>query len=99
MADVSYAIPDGVEFGLPYYWQFYIWGTKGTIRFSLNDEKAWYYLEGEKEPRLLEEPALETDYLTDFLALVAGEPVVLPMEASLGSTRATLQVQGAARND
>ena len=55
MADVSYAIPDGVEFTLPYYWQFYVWGTKGTIRFSLNDEKAYYYLAGEKEPKELEE--------------------------------------------
>lgn len=99
MADVSYAIPDGVEFDLPYYWQFYVWGTKGTIRFSLNDPKAWYYLEGGKEPVLLDEPAVETDYLTDFCALAAERKAILPMEDVVRSTRAALTVQGMARNE
>ncbi len=96
LADVSYTIPDGVEFRLPYYWQFYIWGTKGVIRFSLNDEKAYYYLAGEKEPKLLEEPDIETDYLTDFVNLVGGKASALTMEEVIASTRATLTIQQAA---
>lgn len=96
LADVSYTIPDGVEFALPYYWQFYIWGTKGVIRFSLNDEKAYYYLAGEKEPRELAEPAVETDYLTDFVNLVSGQESALTMEEVIASTRATLEIQQAA---
>ena len=96
LADVSYTIPDGVEFALPYYWQFYIWGTKGVIRFSLNDEKAYYYLAGEKEPRLLEEPEIESDYLTDFVNLVNGKDSALTMEEVIASTRATLEIQKAA---
>ena len=93
LADVSYSIPDGIEFGLPYYWQFYIWGTRGTLGFALNEPESYYYLKGNSQPQLLEEPPARTDYLTDFLALVAGETPVLPMEASLGSTRKTLEIQ------
>lgn len=93
LADVSYAIPDGVEFGLPYYWQFYIWGTKGTLRFSLNEAQSHYYLSGEKEPFLLEEREIDADYLTDFCALVSGGDAVLPMEDVLRATRMTLQIQ------
>ncbi len=96
LADVSYTIPDGVEFALPYYWQFYIWGTKGVIRFSLNDEKAYYYLTGEKEPHLLEEPEIEADYLTDFYNLLKGQKTDLTMEEVFASTRATLTIQKAA---
>lgn len=93
LADVSYAIPDGVEFALPYYWQFYVWGTKGVIRFSLNDEKAYYYLAGEKEPKLLEEPEIEADYLTDFYNLLGGRPAALTMAEVISATRATLTMQ------
>ena len=97
MADVSYAIPDGVEFALPYYWQFYIWGTKGVIRFSLNDEKAYYYLAGKAEPIELEEKEIEADYLTDFHRFVTGQgDTVLPMEDVFRATRATLTIQKAA---
>ena len=89
LADVSYAVPDGVEFGLPYYWQFYIWGTKGTIRFSLNEEVSYYYLSGQKDPLLLEEPDVEEDYLTDFYR----QSGVLPMADVFQATRATLEAQ------
>lgn len=96
LADVSYAIPDGVEFALPYYWQFYIWGTKGTIRFSLNEEASHYYLAGQKEPILLEEPDAKDDYLTDFYELISGRAGVLPMEDVFSATRLTLEVQRSA---
>ena len=94
IADVSYAIPDGVEFKLPYYWQFYIWGTKGTIRFSLNEEKSFYYVSGESEPKLLEETTGESDYLTDFYNMVNGQKdIILPMEDVFNATRRTLEIQ------
>ena len=89
LADVSYAIPDGVEFSLPWYWQFYIWGTKGTIRFSLNEEASYYYLSGQKDPILLEEPEVKEDYLTDYYR----QSGVLPMEDVFSATRATLEAQ------
>lgn len=92
LADVSYAIPDGVEFQLPYYWQFYIWGTKGTVRFSLNEETSYYYLAGHKDPFPLVEEEINGSYLTDFLDLVAGKRAELPMEEVFLSTRATLNI-------
>ena len=93
LADVSYAIPDGVEFGLPWYWQFYVWGTRGTIRFSLNEERSCYYLAGQKEPILLEETEVQEDYLTDFYR----QSGALTMDTVLAATRTTLQIQQQAR--
>lgn len=97
LADVSYTIPDGVEFALPYYWQFYVWGTRGVLRFSLNDEKAYYYLAGEKEPKVLEEPEIEADYLTDFYNLLGGKPAVVTTQDVIASTRATLTIEQSAK--
>ena len=100
LADVSYSIPDGVEFSLPYYWQFYIWGTKGTIAFSLNEKNSFYFLKDCEAPILLEEQPVEIDYLTDFRNLVAGrEDVVLSMEECIRATRITQQIQKRAMND
>ena len=97
LADVSYAIPDGIGFDLPYYWQFYIWGTKGTLRFSLNEKASYYYISGQKEPFLLDEEEVKTDYLTDFYNLVSGcGDTVLPMEDVFRSTRTALEIQSKA---
>ena len=100
LADISYAIPDGIEFSLPYYWQFYIWGTKGVISFSMVEKESFYYMAGDVKPHLLEETPVQTDYLTDFLNLVTGErDVVLSMEETFQSTRMTLQIQKKSVNE
>ncbi len=92
IADVSYAIPDGIEFRLPYYWQFYVWGTKGILSFS-HREKGIYYLEGDPEPHELAEIDAG-EYLDDFLKMVNNEEnTVLPMADVLSSTRKTLEIQ------
>ncbi len=92
LADVSYAIPDGVEFALPYYWQFYLWGEKGTLCFSMNGETA-FFEKGKKEKQVIEDISTD-DYLTDFNRLVNGEKgVILPMEEVFKSTRYTLKIQ------
>ena len=97
IGDVSYSIPDGVEFGLPYYWQFYIWGTKGVLSFSLAEKKTEYYIKGDKTARILEETTFETDYLTDFLKVVGGETgVILPVKDVLTSTETTLKTGASA---
>ena len=94
IADVSYAIPDGIEFLLPYYWQFNVWGTKGTISFSLNEEESYYYISGSNEAYLLEESEPVTDYLTDFYNLCQGEEgVVLSSKEVFSATRTTLLIQ------
>lgn len=94
LGDVSYAIPDGVEFSLPYYWQFYVWGTKGVIRFSLNEKNAQYYLSGDAKPKALTEFEITEDYLTDFYNMVCGKSdVILTPEEVFSSTRKTLEIQ------
>ena len=94
VADVSYAIPDGVEFALPYYWQFYIWGTKGTIGFSLNEEVSYYYASGDETPHVLKETPCTDDYLTDFYHLLQGNStVILPQEDVFAATKTTLKIQ------
>ena len=99
LGDVSYAIPDGVEFALPYYWQFFVWGTGGMVEFSLGSGRALYYKKGEKEPVTLPLVQPAADYLTDFLRVVNGETdAILPMEAVIASTRATLLLQQKADN-
>ena len=99
IGDVSYSVPDGVEFALPYYWQFYFWGTKGVISFSLNEKETEYFIKGEKAPRILEEKPVG-DYLTDFLKVVNGDQdAVLPMKDVFKSTRETLLIQKAADDD
>ncbi len=96
IADVSYSVPDGVEFALPYYWQFFIWGTKGVISFSLNEKKSEYFVKGDKLSRELREDAPQTDYLSDFLKAVRGERAILPVGDVLRSTRKTLAIQAEA---
>ena len=108
VADVSYAIPDGVEFKLPYYWQFFIWGTEGMISFSLaekdlcyhgNEQAASYYVKGTETPIPLDESQDPEDYLNDFIKLVNNDAsVILPMEEVFASTRATLEIQQKANN-
>ena len=94
IADVSYSIPDGVGFGLPYYWQFYIWGDAGMLSFSINTD-AKLFEKGNPNGELI--PAVSgIDYLSDFLALAEGGEVVLPMSEVFASTRATLKAQAVA---
>ena len=98
IADVSYAIPDGIEFHLPYYWQFYIWGTNGVLSFS-HRTPGVYYLTGDPTPHTLEEIDVGK-YLDDFLKVVKDEKnVILPMSDVLASTRKTLEIQGYADNN
>ncbi len=96
LGDVSYAIPDGIEFALPYYWEFMVWGTGGMAEFSLG-RNANFYKKGRKEPIEVQPVEPAADYLTDFLRVVNGEAdAILPMEEVLASTRATLLLQQAA---
>ena len=94
IGDVSYAVPDGIEFKLPYYWQFYIWGTKGSISFSLNEENTYYYVAGDPAPWLLYEEEIHTDYLSDFYSLTQGSGnTVITTREVIESTRKTLEMQ------
>jgi len=94
LADVSYATPTEPGFSLPYYWQFFIWGTKGMISFSINEEKSKYFLATDKEPFELIEEEVKDNYLTDFYKMLGGDKnVALQMEDVLKATRQTLKIQ------
>lgn len=94
LGDMSYAIPDGIEFELPYYWQFYIWGTKGSMEFALRDKEMVYYKEGKAGTEKIALNMPQADYLSDFLKVTAGESdVIVPMQEVLDATRQTLWVQ------
>lgn len=99
IADVSYAIPDGVEFALPYYWDFRVWGTKGVMNFSLGENKGEYYIKGDANPHAIEPITPECEYLTDFYRYVNGEKnVILTMEEVFCATEKTLKINAVAEN-
>ena len=93
MGDVSYAIPDGVEFGYPNYWRFQIFGTLGVLDFSLAGAESVYYLKGDPTPHVLEDG--ETlNYLDDFYNLINGEDnVILTTNEVFNATETTLKIQ------
>lgn len=96
LGDVSYSIPDGVEYGLPYYWQFFVWGTKGTLRFSIGEDIICYVKEN-KNPIELDNSVQSRNYLDDFLDMLDGEEgIILTQKEVFASTRATLMIQEAA---
>ncbi len=97
LGDVSYAIPDGIEFALPMYWQFNVWGTGGVLDFAMGKRDVLFYKKGRKEAMVLKEIRPQADYMTDFLRLVEGdENVILPMEDVFTATENTLKIQKAA---
>ena len=97
LSDVSYAVPDGIEFGLPLYWQFNVWGTGGVLDFAIGKKDILFWKKGCKEVQVLEEIAPEADYMTDFLRLVRGEEnLILPMADVFAATRNTLTIQAEA---
>ena len=94
LSDVSYAVPDGVEFALPLYWQFHVWGTGGVLDFSIGRKDMLFWQKGQKDAVVLDEIPPEADYMTDFLRLVQGEEnVILPMHDVFAATRNTLTIQ------
>ena len=99
LGDISYSVPDGIEFRLPYYWQFHIWGTEGMISFALRDKEVVYYLAGDTTPHILEKEPVEVDFMTDFYRVINGEKdVVLPVGDVINSTRKTVEIQTFADN-
>ncbi len=96
LADVSYAIPDGIEFALPMYWQFTVWGTGGVLDFAIGKRDILFYEKGRKEGEVIPEVQPDVDYMTDFLRLVRGDEVILPMEDVFAATENTLLIQAVA---
>lgn len=93
MGDVSYAIPDGVEFKYPNYWRFQIFGTNGVLDFSLGGGEGVYYLKGDDTPHTLD-GADTNNYLDDFYKYTNDEDNVILTESEVfAATRTALQIQ------
>lgn len=93
IGDVSYAIPDGVEFKYENYWRFQIFGTKGVLDFSLGGGKATYYLKGDETQYVLED-ADTNNYLDDFYKYVNGdENTILTQDEVFTATKTALEIQ------
>ena len=97
LADVSYAVPEGMGYTMPHYWQFNVWATGGVLDFSVGKNDILFFKKGCNEPTVIEKQAPKTDYLTDFLHMVREDAdLILPMEDVLASTAATLKIQSVA---
>ncbi len=97
LADVSYASPDSIGYGLPMYWRFTVWGTGGVLESAISRETVSLYKNGEKE--VIEvplEPANPQGYLKSFLAELKGEESNLTTAEIIASSRACLLTQNAA---
>ncbi len=93
IADVSYSVPDSVAYALPFYWQFFIWGENGVIKFSANSNQVECFVNGKDTPIVIGAKLPDVDYLTDFVELAEGKTARLPMEEVFSSTRDTLTIQ------
>jgi len=97
MADVSYAAPCHVEYGIPYYWQFLIWGSKGMIRFAEDGKPLEAYIDYAKEVQYIEGTTCENNHITDFIDEIDGKTdLLICTEEVLRSQRDTLTIQNVA---
>ena len=95
--DVSYAAPCHTEFGLPFYWQFLIWGTKGVLRFAEDGKGVDAFFDYTSAPQYIEGVPSDRNHIRDFLDEIAGIPgSLLSTPEVIASSRDTLLVQKAA---
>ena len=89
MADVSYAAPkfDGI---LPTYWDFYIWGTKGMLKFNYASNNIHIY-KGTEE--IIECADRKIDYLNAFALEIQGTSTMMNTADILKSQRQVLEIQ------
>lgn len=94
IADISYSVPDTIGYGIPYYWEFKIWGSCGMLSFSASTDGVKLYKNGEKE--VLEVLPIETEdnYLEAFIDEVLGKKSsLLSCDEVFDSSEATLLIQ------
>ncbi|MBE6368470.1 MAG: Gfo/Idh/MocA family oxidoreductase [Lentisphaerae bacterium] len=91
MADVSYF---ACHFGLPGYWRFSIWGTKGWIEFNCATPGVKFSCKESTAITDIFPEASGTDYLKEFLKEIKGEkPEWFSTQHILDLTEFTLKCQ------
>lgn len=92
MADVSYAAPK-MGSQLPSYWNFYLWGSKGMLNFSVNDPHLHIYTDREE---IITCTLENHSYLEDLGKEIRGEKTIMSIGNILESQRQVLKIQKAA---
>ena len=89
MADVSYAAPkfDGI---LPTYWDFYFWGTKGLLKFNIQNNQIHIF---KNTAEIIECEDRNPGYLNDFFLEINGTKTIMNTEDILKSQRQVLEIQ------
>lgn len=96
-ADVSYAAPSHAEFGLPFYWQFLIWGTGGVLRFAEDGRGVDAYFDYAAAPEYIEGTPSDRDHIRDFIDEIDGRAgYLVSTREVIASSRDTLLIQKAA---
>lgn len=94
IADVSYASPDSFSYGLPTYWLFIVWGSKGMLKFNAGTGDVEAYFEGSGNVVHMKGTAPQADYLSDMITEIrGGQPKVLSTAEVLSSTGDILTIQ------
>ncbi len=94
IADVSYAVPNAIGFGFPYYWNYQVWGTKGIISFSAHSKGVELYSDQSNKVEIIKGIETDNDYLKDFVSEIKfGTAKNINGSDVFMSTRATLTVQ------
>lgn len=97
MADVSYSSPDGMQYAMPTYWSFQVWGLDGMLSFARNVPTLTLYKKDANEPISITPHPIGKSLLDDFLDCVAGKQnTVITTAEMLEATRTTLQIQALA---
>lgn len=87
-ADVSYAAP---AFGLPTYWDFYLWGENGMINFRYSENVIRVY---KKEASVIEcGEKKNLSYFEEFIKEIDGKPSIWNTKDILESQRQVLIIQ------
>lgn len=93
MADVSYAVPNGLGFSLPQYWRFTIWGTLGVVEFVLGGTEMMLAVKGNPEIQYIKCEDSNKTNLTDFILELEGKECEYDTAFTLRTTRDVLTIQ------
>jgi predicted dehydrogenase len=94
MADVSYSAPDSSGYGLPFYWRFTIWGTKGVLEFCNSSKEIVIALNGRSGVETVTVPDTDTGNCLDvFLDELEGRTTDIDTASVIKASRDTLLIQ------
>lgn len=97
LGDVSYFMPSGGGYSLPFYWRWTIFGSKGILETSWVSKEITVALDGVLETRPVPE-VTSGGYFEGFVRDIRGETIEEDLDTAtvIKSSRTTLLIQNAA---